>query len=162
MECMQKPEKEHEWLMQLVGEWTFENECVMGPNGETMKSSGREVVRAVGDLWVIGEMTGQMPDGSDMTGIITLGFDTRVRRFVGTWIGSPMSHMFVYDGTRDVGGKVLTLNCQGPSFTDPTKLAKYQDIVEIRSRDERRLSSQFQDAEGKWHRFMEGSYRRVK
>ncbi len=163
MECMPKPEKEHEWLMQLVGEWEFENECVMGPNGEKMKSTGREVVRAIGDLWVMGEMTGEMPGGAGtMTGIITMGFDPRTRRFIGTWIGSPMAHMFIYDGTRDASGKVLTLDCEGPSFTDPTKLAKYQDIVEIRSRNERRLSSQFRDDQGKWHKFMEGTFRRVK
>lgn len=164
MECMPKPQAEHKWLMQLVGEWEFENECVMGPNGEKAKSSGREVVRAIGDLWVLGEMTGQMPgpDGGEMTGIITLGFDPQSNRFIGSWIGSPMTHMFIYNGTRDASGKVLTLDCEGPSFMEPGKLARYQDIVEIRSPNERRLSSQFQDAQGKWHKFMDGVYKRTR
>lgn len=160
MQC--EPQDEHRWLTQLVGEWTYESECVMGPDGTTAKSTGREVVRAVGDLWVIGEMQGEMPGGGAMTGIITLGFDPGRGRFVGSWIGSPMTMMFVYDGTRDASGKVLTLDTTGPSFADPTKTARYQDIVEIRSPNERRLMSQALGEDGAWHQFMTAIYRRVR
>lgn len=32
-----EPQKEHEWLNKLVGNWTFEAECFMGPGQPTMK-----------------------------------------------------------------------------------------------------------------------------
>ena len=31
-----EPTKEHQWLQQLVGEWTAEMECVMGPDQPPM------------------------------------------------------------------------------------------------------------------------------
>ena len=165
MDCNPTPEPEHKWLMQLVGEWDFQSKCVM-PDGQPATSSGREVVRSVGDIWVIGELVGTMPGGGggegEMTGIMTVGFDTRTRRFVGSWVGSPMTGMFVYDGTRDASGKVLTLNCTGPAFTDPTATANYRDIVTIDSPNERRLTSQFQDDDGNWHTMMEATFRRLK
>jgi hypothetical protein len=43
-----KPQKEHEWLHKLVGEWSFEGECGMGPDQPPMKSTGTETVRSAG------------------------------------------------------------------------------------------------------------------
>lgn len=156
-----EPSDEHRWLKQLVGEWIYESVCVIGPDGETMKTSGREVVRSVGDLWVMGEMTGSVPGGGEMTAFMTLGFDPVRGRFVGSWVGSPMAHMFIYEGERDAGGSVLTLGCEGPSFADPSELARYQDMIEIRSADERRLTSRVLDGDGAWHEFMSGVFRRT-
>lgn len=152
---------EHQWLQNFVGEWTFESECVMGPNGEKAKSTGREVVRALGDLWIVGEMTGEMPSGGSMIAQLTLGFDPTKKRFVGTWVGSPMTHMFIYDGSRDASGNILTLDCTGPSFDDPTKMVRYQDIAELRGRHERGIRSQVQMPDGTWMPFMHGVFTRV-
>lgn len=159
-----KPEAtpEHLWLMQLVGEWTIESECVMGPGGEKNKTTGREVVRALGDLWVVGEMTADIPDGTQMICLLTIGYDPARGKYVGSWVGSVMTHMFTYEGERDATGNTLTLSCTGPSFEDPAKTANYQDIIEMRGPDERGFYSQIQNADGTWFRFQEGLFRRVK
>ena len=149
---------EHEWLMQLVGEWTSRAECVL-PGGITDTSEGREVVRTIGDVWVVGEGTGPMPEGPDMTSVITLGYDTMKQKYVGSWIGSPMTQLVVYEGTRD--GDRLTLDCEGPDFEDPTKLATYQDIVELRGPNERALISRVKTPEGTWNQFMEVVFKRI-
>ncbi len=152
------PTAEHEWLMQLVGEWTSRAACVM-PGGITDTTEGREVVRAIGEVWVVGEGTGPMPDGPDMTSVITLGYDPMKQKYVGSWIGSPMAQLIVYEGTRE--DDTLTLDCEGPAFEDPSKLATYQDIIEIRSPNERALISQINKPDGTWDRFMEVTYQRV-
>jgi hypothetical protein len=152
---------EHRWLTALVGTWRFENECVMGPGGETAKSSGQEVVRALGDLWVVGEMTGEMPGGDSMTALMTLGFDPARGKFVGSWVGSPMTHMFVYEGSLDADRRILTLDTSGPSFSDPSKTTRYRDVVEVRSPTERLLRSEMLGDDGHWIRFMSGVFRRV-
>lgn len=157
-----EPKPEHEWLMQLVGEWAYEHESACGPDGETILSEGRETVRALGDLWIVGEMTGEMPGGQSMTCITTLGYDPTRGRYVGNWVGSPMTHMFVYDGERDERGNVLTLNCSGPSFSDMSKMADYQDIIEMKGREERLFRSRYKDDDGNWHQFLQGVFRRVK
>jgi hypothetical protein len=153
-----EPQKEHRWLGKLVGEWTYESEAVMGPGQPPVKSRGTEAVRSIGGVWVQGEGQGEMPGGSPATMIITLGYDPAKKRFVGTFIGSMMTHMWLYDGQLD--GDVLTLDAEGPSFTDPNKTAKYQDILEIVSDDHRILSSQVQGDDGRWQRFMTAHYRR--
>ncbi len=67
-----------------------------------------------------------MPGGDPATMLMSLGYDPAKKRFVGTWIGSMMTNLWVYDGELDPTGKILTLNAEGPSFTDKDKVAKYQ------------------------------------
>jgi hypothetical protein len=159
---MSKPQKEHEWLQQLVGDWTMESEADMGPGQPKVKSTGTERVRSLGGMWVIGEGQGEMPGGAGTAQmIITLGFDPKRNRYVGTWIGSMMHHLWLYDGELDAAKRVLTLNSDGPSFAGDGTMAKYQDIIEIVSTDHRILRSQVLGADGKWTQFMEAHYRRV-
>ena len=155
-----EPQKEHRWLTQLVGDWTFENEAVMGPDQPPVKFKGTDSVRSLGDVWVLCEGQGEMPGGGVGTMIMTLGFDPAKQRFVGTFIGSMMTNLWVYEG--QLNGNVLTLDTLGPSFTDPNKLTKYQDIIEILDADHRTLSSQALGDDGQWVRFMTARYTRKK
>jgi len=158
---MTEPGAEHAWLQRMVGSWTYEHRWRMEPGGEPGAGTGREVVRALGDLWVIGEGEGEC-DGVPMRSVITLGFDEKAAggegRFVGSFIASVMGGMFVYEGTRD--GGVLTLETSGPSLKDPGKVQRYQDIVELVSDDLRRLRSRALMGDGSWFEHMEGEYRR--
>jgi hypothetical protein len=156
-----EPQKEHQWLHKLVGEWTMEGEASMGPDQPPMKSKGSETVRSLGGLWTLGEGTGEMPDGNPATMIMTLGYDPQKKRYVGTWIGSMMTHLWVYDGELDASGKVLTLAADGPSFTDPTAMAKYKDVIEFKTDDHRVLTSHLLGDDGKWTQFMTAHYRRT-
>jgi hypothetical protein len=156
-----EPQKEHQWLQRLVGEWTFEAECSLGPDQPPMKSTGRETVRSLGGLWTIGEGSNEMPGGGTSSSIMTLGYDPQTKRFVGTFIASVMTHLWPYHGTLDAAGKVLTLDSEGPSCAGDG-MAKYQDSIEFLSDDHRTLSSQMQDADGRWQPFMKAHYRRKK
>lgn len=155
-----KPTPEHEWLQRLVGEWSFESECNMGPDQPPMKSSGRESVRSLGGLWTLGEGVSEMPSGGEWRSIMTLGYDPQSKRFVGTFVGSVMTHLWPYNGTLDAARRVLTLDSEGPSFADDGTMAKYQDIIEFVSNDHRTLSSQYLGPDGKWVPFMKAHYRR--
>ena len=157
-----EPQKEHKWLEQLVGEWAYESECLMGPDQPPVKSVGSSSNRSIGGIWVECENTADGGDGKLATMIFTLGYDPAKKRFVGTFIASMMTMLWTYDGQLDAAGKVLTLDADGPSFTDPTKTAKYKDSIEIVSPDHHILSSQFRADDGTWHRFMTSHYRRKK
>ena len=157
-----EPQKEHEWLGKLVGEWTFEVEAAMGPDQPPMKSNGTETVRSVGGLWILAEGQGDMSGCGPATMLLTLGFDPKRNRFVGTWVGSMMTHLWVYDGGLDATGRVLTLDAEGPGMAGDGTLAKYQDIHEIVSDDHRILRSQILAVDGKWNQFMTARYRRTR
>ena len=155
-----EPQKEHYWLQKLVGEWTFETEASMAPDQPPAKFAGTESVRSLGGVWVLCEGRGDMPGGGIGTTLMTLGYDPVKKRFVGTFIGSMMTNLWIYDGALE--GNVLTLESEGPSFTDPGKMILYQDVIEIKSDHHRLLSSQTLGEDGKWNRFMTANYRRTK
>jgi hypothetical protein len=157
---MPEPQPQHRWLQKLVGEWTFEVEAEMGPDKPVDKSKGTESVRAVGDLWILGEGRGEMPGGGSATMLITLGYDVERKRFVGTWIGSMMAHLWIYDGELDAAERVLTLNAEGPSMAGDGKMAKYQDIIEFKSPRHRTLTSRMRGQDGQWKHFMTAHYHR--
>ncbi|HEU4390675.1 MAG TPA: DUF1579 domain-containing protein [Blastocatellia bacterium] len=156
-----QPQKEHQWLHKLVGEWTFESEASMGPDAPPETCSGTESVRSLGGLWVLCEGHGEM-QGVPVTSLITLGYDPQKKRFVGTFIASMMTHLWLYDGELDQAKRVLTLNAEGPDFSVPDKMAKYKDVVEFKSDDHRVLSSHVLGDDGTWHCFMTANYRRKK
>jgi hypothetical protein len=155
-----EPQKEHQWLQQLVGEWTSEADCSMGPGQPSTKSYGTERVRMVGGVWMVGEGQGEMPGGGTATMIMTLGYDPQKKKYLGTWIGSMMTHMWHYDGEMDASGLILTLSAEGPSMAGDGTMAKYQDIIEIKSGDHRTLSSRVLGPDGTWKHFMTADYRR--
>ncbi len=106
-------------------------------------------------------MSGEMPDGSTSRSIMTLGFDPQQKRFVGTFIASMMTHLWVYNGAFDESGRMVILDCEGPSFAEEGKTASYQDIIEFIDDDHRILRSQFLGPDGKWVPFMKSTYQRV-
>jgi Protein of unknown function (DUF1579) len=157
-----EPQKEHEWLQQFVGDWTFESETCMAPGQPPSKFTGSESVRSLGGLWALCEARGEMPGGGTATTLMTLGYDPAKKRYVGTFVGSMMTHQWVYDGSLDPAGNVLTLDTEGPSFAGDGKTAKYQDAIAVKSADHRVLTARVLGDDGKWHEFMTAHYRRRK
>ena len=158
-----EPQKEHQWLQKLVGDWTCEGEGAMEPGQPPVKWTGTESVRSVGGLWTVAEGGGEMPGtGEPTTTLMTLGYDPQKKRFVGTFMGSMMTNLWVYEGTLDASGNMLTLDTEGPNMAVQGKMAKYQDIIEIKSNDQRLLRSRMQGEDGKWNEVMTATYRRKK
>jgi len=154
-----EPQQEHLWLDRLVGEWSFEAECRMGPDQPPFKNQGIEVVHSLGGLWTVGEGEGEMPDGGTVKSVMTLGYDPKTSRFVGTFIASMMTHLWAYEGSLDESGKVLTLDTEGPGLTGQGT-GKYQDRMEFVADDHRVLTSHALGEDGQWHQFMTAHYRR--
>lgn len=155
-----EPEPEHAWLQQLVGEWDIENEIVPAPGQPAMKCQGHESVRAVGGFWIVSHLSSSA-GGESMQAVLTLGYDPATKRYVGTWIDSSNSFLWKYDGALDAERKVLTLEAEGPNPMDHFKTARFRDITEFKSPDERVLRSQIQQANGEWVTFVTGVARRT-
>ena len=152
-----KPEEGHLWLHQLVGDWTFESK-----EGD---HAGTEHVRKVGELWVVGETEMRMSDGKTGTAVLTLGFDAAKKRFIGTWVGSMMAHLWIYDGELDPSRKMLSLYAEGPAFDekgniDASKMARYRDAIEMQADGSRIFTGSMQGPDGQWQTFMTSHYRK--
>lgn len=159
---MTEPQSEHRWLLRLVGEWRYETEAAMEPGKPPEKSTGTESVRSIGGLWIVAEGQGEMPGGGAATTMMTLGYDPHKQRYVGTWLGSMMTHLWVYDGELDAGERVLTLDTEGPNMAAEGTMARYKDVIEFKSDDHRVLTSHMLGDDGEWHHFMTANYRRQK
>lgn len=156
-----KPQAEHQWLQRFVGDWTYETEADMGPGQGTATFRGTERVRSLGGLWIIGDGEGGMPGGGTGRTQIVLGYDPEKRRYVGTWVGSMMTQLWVYEGEVDAAGRVLTLNSEGPAMSGERKTDRYRDVFEIVSDDHRVMTSQVLGEDGTWRPFMTTHYRRT-
>jgi Protein of unknown function (DUF1579) len=154
-----EPQKEHKWLQRLVGEWTYESEMSMESGKSSEKFKGTEKVRSLGELWIVAEGQGEMPGSGSVTTMLTLGYDPHNKRYVGTWIGSMMTYLWIYEsGTLDAYEKVLTLEAEGPHMTVEGKTMKYKDVIELKSDDHRVLRGLMLGDDGKWQQFMTTNY----
>ena len=155
---MEKPQAEHDWLQKFVGEWESVTEAACGPTSEPVKMTGTMSVRSIGGFFIHGEASGGMPDGGPSTSFITLGFDPQTGKYLGTWFGSMMTKLWIYDCTRE--GEKLILASEGPSFETPGKTALYHDIVELVSDDHHTLTARFLGEDGNWNEMMKVDYYR--
>ena len=154
---MPTPTKQHDWLKAFVGEWETDGEMVMAPGQPPLKTKGTESVKMIGGFWMASEMKCM---GDAMTGVMTVGYDPKKEKYVGTWVCSMCDKLFTYEGT--VSGNTLTLNTDGPSPTDPAKTVKMKDVCELKGPDERTLTSYMRGDDGQWVKFMTMTSKRKK
>ena len=150
-----QPQAEHAWLEQLVGEWDTEMTYSPGPGEPEATHAGTETVRSL-SVWVACEGTMPMPDGKPGRTLMTLGYDLARGKFV----GSMMTYLWLYEGTLDAAGRVLTLEAEGPSMAEEGKTVKYRDAIEVVPPDHRVMTSRCPGPDGEWRLFVTTHYRR--
>jgi hypothetical protein len=152
---------QHEWLQQLVGEWSLSSEAIVEPGSDATTWESKESIRAIGALWIVAETTAET-DGEAFTSLLTVGYDPRKETFVGSWIDTLQTTMWSYVGQLDEAQRILTLEAEGPSLTDAGKTGKYRDRIEFVSPDHKRTTSTALGDDGNWTVFMTVDARRVK
>lgn len=150
---------QHQWLQRMAGDWTYEMEAEGGPGEPPIRDTGSEYVRPLGDTWVMCESGGSMPDGTQVASVMTLGYDPERERFTGTFVSSMMTYLWIYAGTRD--GDLLTLDTEGPSYTDDGRMVPYRDTIRFVSDDHRVHTSSYRTDDGGWHPMLTTHYRRA-
>lgn len=141
------PAKEHEWLKQFEGAWTTETE-IFEKDKPSTKAKGSVSVRMIGGYWAMFEHAGDA-GGTPFTGILTLGWDPEKKTYVATWIDSMTSVMWRYTGSVDAAGKTLTLDTEGPDFTNPGKTCKFRESLTFVDKDHMSYASTM-ELDGKW------------
>ncbi len=153
-----KPQTEHEWLEQLVGDWSLEHSCQM-PDGGRSTTTGKMICRSLGGMWLICESSGESPGGGSWSSIMTLGFDPAQNQYVGTFIGSMMAYIWPYHGVLDSSGKRLPLLSQGPKF-DGSGIGQFRDTIEIIDAHTWLFMSELESEDGSFMQFMSGKHTR--
>jgi hypothetical protein len=161
MPGMATPAAEHKLLEQFAGEWTGECQIEM-PGQEPITCTAAETTRMMGGLWLVATGKGEMPDGQTGESMITLGYDPKKKSYVGTFVCSVQDYMWEYTGKFDASGKKLILSTEGPSMLDPTKTAKYEEVLETVDANHKTFTSSIQLPDGKWQELVKMTYTRVK
>ncbi len=154
-----QPGPEHNWLQQMVGEWETEMQAYMEPGEPPVVSQGTETIRPLGEFWTISDIEGTMMD-KPFLGNLTLGYDAKKQKYVGTWVDSMTGHLWQYDGTVDESGKVLTLEAEGTCPMHPGRTTTFRDIIEFQDENTKTWTSKMLDENGQWVTVMVGQSKR--
>ena len=155
----QELSEEHQWLQRIVGDWSATTEARLGPDTDPVHTESSESIRGIGNLWILSEGSA-IADGQPFTSIFTLGYDPLQNAFVATWVDSVQTRLWSYTGRLDPTGTVLTLEADGPSFSDPSKLTKYRETIEVLDDDHKVSTSSVQLPDGSWFEFVRSNSRR--
>jgi hypothetical protein len=157
---MPKPQKEHSWLAQFAGDWEYETEVTPPGQQDTMMFKGEEHSRMLGGFWLVGENKFEML-GMPCSAIMTLGYDTKSKSYIGTWIDSMGDYLWEYKGTAD--GNKLTLEAKGPCpMKPPGTLVNFRETLELKDKDHKVFTSSYQEDDGSWTPMLTSVYTRKK
>ncbi len=155
------PQSEHVWFDDFLGTWEFSHRCDAGPDQPQSETQGTMSVRSLGGLWCLMDCTGTSPEGSEWFSQFCLGYDLKKGKFVGSFVASMMTHLWLYEGALDETKRILTLDVEGPRFDGKDGMVMYQDIFEKVNSNEWLLHSRVLGDDGQWIQFLEGIHRRV-
>lgn len=145
-----KPGKQHEYLKQFEGTWEVRAKF-MGKPGEPMVESKGTETAAVGQggFWLTFDYKGEM-FGTPFAGHGVMGYDLRRQKFVGVWIDSMESGLFLSEGTSDESGKVFTMTAEGYCSIEGKSIPiKMKQISTIKDKDTRTLTMSMPGPDGK-------------
>jgi len=132
----------------------------MEPGRPPIRTEGTETVHSFGPFWILADYKGTFADGP-FKGLLTLGYNSRTKKFVGSWISSLSGNILNYEGTLDATGNTLTLEAEGYCHTAPDRLSKFRQVIELWDKDHRRFTSSMQGEDGKYVMRMSINYTRV-
>jgi hypothetical protein len=157
--AMPQPTAEHELLKQFAGEWTSKATAAMAEGEEPMTCEGNETAKLMGGFWLVCENEGTV-QGTPVSSLLTIGFNPKTKKYLGTFACSSDSTLWNYTGTMDESGKKLVLETEGPLPHDPAKVAKFRETLELVAPDRKVFTSMIQGDDGKWTEFATIEYQR--
>ncbi len=103
-----EPAEEHKLLQKDVGQWTGTMKMA-GPDGQPMELPVTETNTSFGnDLWVLTEFSAGPFQGRGQ-----YGYDTRKKKYIGTWIDNSIAHMSMMEGEYDKSKKAMVMMMKG-------------------------------------------------
>jgi hypothetical protein len=156
-----KPTAEHELLAKDVGTWdAIVKSWMDGPGSEPIVSEGVEVMKLMpGGLWIHSEFDGKF-GGMEFHGCGQTGYDTKKKKYVGTWVDSMTTEIMIMEGDYDRATRTLTSYAKG---TDPAGKPYESKMTAKHESDDTRVFMMFMksdETKGEFVKVMEITYKR--
>jgi hypothetical protein len=103
---MPQPSAEHEVLKHEAGTWKADATFFM-PDGSEMKAVGKETNRMIGGFWIVSDFAMDM-GGAPFHGHGTFGYDSKNKKYTGSWVDSMSPHVLHMTGTWDAATRTFT------------------------------------------------------
>ena len=145
-------------LRKDVGAWNAEVKLWMnGPDGEPMVSKAVEKNRSIGEIWIITEFKGDV-GGQKFEGHGQYGYNSRTKKYTGTWIDSMNNEIAIMEGTWNADKKELTMF---RPFTEPDgSKVQTKSITSYTDAYNKTWAMYKNNPDGTWLKFMEITYKR--
>lgn len=150
-----RPRPEHEFLKRFVGEWECTTETSFAP-GKTVTTKGTMTAHMIGNFWVVIDRKADI-GGYAYHGRATYGFNSRKKKYVGTWMDSMAPILWQYEGKAD--GDSLAVESEGPHPSLPGN-HKFRNTWDFKSDDEVVLTSEMEGRDGKMIGILKSTCRR--
>lgn len=160
MPKMPPPTPQHKWLNKFVGRWSSQVTIYIPGQKKPMKASGTERYHTLGAYWLVGDIGGKMM-GMDLAALLTVGYDSAQKKYIGTWVDNGSGYMWKYIGSVDATGKKITLMTQGPCPMKGGQMVQFKEITEFKSANHKVYTSAMLD-DGKWVTLMTIDSRRTR
>jgi len=154
-----QPDEHHKLLDPLVGKWDTRAKQWLGdPKPET--ATGHAETK-----WILGgrfveEKYDSVIFGKPYQGQGLMGFDTRTKKFVSTWVDTWGTWITVEEGSADPTGKILTLTAQDyDTATGKTRPIKFVYTIDGNDHHVMRM---YETIQGKETLTMEVDYKKAK
>ena len=85
--------------------------------------------------------------------ILTIGYDTAKKNYIGTVVDSMTSHLWRFEGSFDARGNILTYETEGP-VPNPQTPSKFREVMELKSPDHKVFTSSILKPDGSWETMM--------
>jgi hypothetical protein len=153
------PDAHHKLLEPLVGKWNTQSKQWLGdPKPET--STGHAEIKSILGGRFVEEHYDGVIFGKPYQGQGVMGFDTRTKKFVSSWIDTWGTWITVEEGDADATGKVLTLTAQDyDAATGKTRPVKFIYTIDGNDHHVMRV---YETIQGKETLTMEVDYKKTK
>ena len=152
-----KPRPEHEFLKRFVGQWECTTEAYFG-SGKSATTTGTMSAHMIGDFWVVIDRKASIGELA-YHGRTTYGFNSRKKKFVGTFTDSMAPILWQYEG--EASDNSLAVESEGPHPSLPGT-HRFRNTWEFTSDDEVVLTSEMEGRGGRMIPILKSTCRRQK
>lgn len=150
-----RPRPEHQFLKRFVGDWECTTDASFGP-GRSVTTKGTMTAHMIGNFWVVIDRKADI-GGLAYHGRATYGYDSRKKKYVGTWTDTMAPILWHYEG--DAEENSLAVESEGPHPSLPGN-HRFRNTWEFKTKDEIVLTSEMEGRDGKMIPILKSTCRR--
>ena len=156
-----KPTAEHKELAKEAGTWDATvKSWTRGPDSQPAVSQGVEVAKMMpGGLWLQSEFDGKFED-MEFHGCGQTGYDTKKKKYVGTWVDSLSTEIMMMEGDYDAQSHTLTMYAKGNGPAGKEYDSKLATKFEGDDTRVFTMSIKSDETKGEYMKMMEITYKR--